>query len=52
VAGDDRIVPAESSRRLEQAFAPGVARLVTIRDAGHNSLSEKREYYLQLADFL
>ncbi|MGD9255881.1 MAG: hypothetical protein PVF23_08955 [Chromatiales bacterium] len=52
VAGDDRIVPAESSRRLAEAFAPGSARVVTIAGAGHNSLSEREEYYRQLSDFL
>jgi len=52
VAGDDRIVPAASSRRLADAFAPGNARVATIAGAGHNSLSEKEEYYRQLSDFL
>jgi hypothetical protein len=52
VAGDDRIVPAASSRRLVDAFAPGSARVATIAGAGHNSLSEKDEYYRQLSDFL
>ena len=52
VAGDDRIVPAASSRRLVEAFAPGSARVATIAGAGHNSLSEKDEYYRQLSDFL
>ena len=52
VADDDRIVPAASSRRLADAFAPGNARVATIAGAGHNSLSEKEEYYRQLSDFL
>ena len=52
VAGDDRIVPAASSRRLAEAFAPGNARVATIAGAGHNSLSDKEEYYRQLSDFL
>ena len=52
VAGDDRIVPAASSRRLAEAFAPGNARVATIAGAGHNSLSEREEYYRQLSDFL
>ena len=52
VAGDDRIVPAASSRRLVEAFALGSARVATIAGAGHNSLSEKDEYYRQLSDFL
>ena len=52
VAGDDSIVPAASSRRLAESFAPGIARVVTIPGAGHNSLSDKREYYRQLSEFL
>ena len=52
VAEDDRIVPAESSRRLAEAFAPGNVRVATIAGAGHNSLSAKGEYYRQLSGFL
>jgi pimeloyl-ACP methyl ester carboxylesterase len=52
VAGNDRIVPAASSRRLAEAFAPGGARVATIAGAGHNSLSEREAYYRQLSDFL
>jgi pimeloyl-ACP methyl ester carboxylesterase len=51
-AGDDSIVPEDSTRKLAGAFVQGNARVVTIPGAGHNSLSEKRDYYRQLTDFL
>lgn len=49
MAGHDRIIPNESSRRLAGAFPPGVVTVVEIADADHNSLSNSPEYVAALA---
>lgn len=49
IAGHDRIIPNENSRRLADAFPPGVVKLVHIADADHNNLSDFPEYVAALA---
>ena len=44
VAGDDQIIPAESSRRLATAFPPGIANVVVIPGASHNDVSARPGY--------
>jgi hypothetical protein len=44
VAQFDEVIPAESSRRLFERFAPAAARLVTIASTGHNTVSQSMEY--------
>lgn len=43
-AGDDEIIPAASTHRLLQHFAPGVASMRVIAGAGHNTISGTQEY--------
>jgi len=43
-AGEDEIIPAASTQRLLQHFAPGVASMRVIPDAGHNTISETQAY--------
>jgi pimeloyl-ACP methyl ester carboxylesterase len=40
----DEVVPPASTARLNAAFANGVASLVVIRGAGHNTISSTRQY--------
>lgn len=49
IAGHDRIIPNESSRRLADAFPPGVVKMVVIGGADHNNLSHSPEYLAALA---
>jgi pimeloyl-ACP methyl ester carboxylesterase len=43
-AEHDEVIPADSTRALQAAFAPGVASLVVIRGAGHNDISDTTQY--------
>jgi pimeloyl-ACP methyl ester carboxylesterase len=40
----DEVIPSASTARLNAAFAPGVASLVVIRGAGHNTISSTGQY--------
>lgn len=44
VAANDQVVPTWSSRKLADAFPAGVAKLVVIPDAGHNTVSDAAGY--------
>lgn len=43
-AGQDEIIPADSTARLLSHFAPGVAALQVIDGAGHNTISDDPAY--------
>ena len=47
-ASADELIPAASTEQLLGNFAPGIARLVVIQDAGHNTLSESPLYLAAL----
>ncbi|MNY76652.1 hypothetical protein D3C86_2163060 [compost metagenome] len=49
-AGHDEVIPRSSTLQLYTRFAPGVATLKVIPDAGHNSLSASPEYLKLLGD--
>lgn len=49
MAEGDRIIPNSSSEKLYSQFQPGIAKLVSIKGAGHNRISAKRSYYSALA---
>ncbi|MGW8461431.1 alpha/beta hydrolase [Pseudomonas sp. CLCA07] len=51
-AGHDDVIPRSSTQQLYTHFAPGVATLKVIPDAGHNSLSDNPEYLKLLGDGL
>jgi pimeloyl-ACP methyl ester carboxylesterase len=51
-AGHDEVIPRSSTQQLYTRFAPGVATLKVIPDAGHNSLSASPEYLKLLGDGL
>ena len=51
-AGHDEVIPRSSTQQLFTHFAPGVATLKVIPDAGHNSLSDSPEYLKLLGDGL
>ena len=51
-AGHDEVIPRSSTQQLYTHFAPGVATLKVIPDAGHNSLSDSPEYLKLLGDGL
>ncbi len=44
LAGRDQVIPNASSFRLANAFVPGMAKVVRIRGADHNNVSEFPEY--------
>ncbi|MGY0799862.1 alpha/beta hydrolase [Lysobacter sp. A286] len=48
IAGHDRIIPNESSRRLADTFPAGVVTVVKIAEANHNNLSDSPEYVAAL----
>jgi pimeloyl-ACP methyl ester carboxylesterase len=52
IAEHDRIIPRRHSARLAEAFAPGVAEQVVIREAGHNGLSGHQQYWDEFERFL
>jgi pimeloyl-ACP methyl ester carboxylesterase len=43
-AGRDEVIPAWSTRQLLSSFAPGVASMVVIDEAGHNTISAYPTY--------
>lgn len=43
-AEQDHVIPGPSTARLHAAFAKGVARLVVIKGAGHNTISDAAQY--------
>ena len=47
-AEHDEVIPRANTERLLAAFAPGVATLIVIPDAGHNDLSRQPAYGLAL----
>lgn len=49
-AAADELVPTADTRRLLQAFRPGVATLQMIDGADHNSLSDRPEFWEALVD--
>jgi pimeloyl-ACP methyl ester carboxylesterase len=51
-AGHDEVIPRSSTQQLFTQFAPGVATLKVIPDAGHNTLSDSPEYLKLLGDGL
>ena len=50
VAGEDRLIPAERSRKLAAAFPPGVAHVVVIAGATHNDIADFPGYIPALND--
>ena len=44
VAGDDEVIPRESSDALFLAFPPGIAEMVIIPGTGHNTISASPDY--------
>ncbi|MGE8067753.1 alpha/beta hydrolase [Pseudomonas sp. NPDC089569] len=51
-AGQDDVIPGDSTQRLLGHFPPGVASLQVIAGAGHNSISDSPQYLKSLADGL
>jgi hypothetical protein len=45
MAENDEVIPASSTKNLYANFKPGIAGLVLIKDAGHNSISSSENYY-------
>jgi pimeloyl-ACP methyl ester carboxylesterase len=43
-AEHDEVIPAASTERLHAAFASGVASRIVVRGAGHNTISDSRQY--------
>jgi pimeloyl-ACP methyl ester carboxylesterase len=43
-AGNDEVIPAESTTKLFQSFHSGIASIILIKGAGHNSISQYPEY--------
>lgn len=52
LAGNDQLIPRDSSERLATAFAPGVARLEVLAGAGHNDISLHPRYLALLVEAL
>lgn len=50
-ASHDRIVPMVSTRRLEKAFRQGGGKIIVIPGTDHNSISARRVYFEELAEF-
>jgi pimeloyl-ACP methyl ester carboxylesterase len=44
-AEHDEVIPRASTERLHAAFAPGVASRIVIRAVGHNTISERAQYF-------
>ncbi|MEO8670624.1 MAG: alpha/beta hydrolase [Tahibacter sp.] len=49
VAGNDEVIPAESSRLLFSRFRDGIASYSVINDVGHNSIASSSDYLKALA---
>lgn len=52
IAENDEVIPKKHSLRLSNEFPPEQITVKTIPDVGHNDISNKKEYYLWLKDFL
>lgn len=52
MAANDEIIPRASTEALYSNFRHGVARLVTIKDVDHNSISDSESYYPLLKSIL
>ncbi len=52
MAENDEIIPRASTESLFANFRNGVARLVTIKNADHNSISDSEDYYPLLKSIL
>lgn len=48
----DEMIPAASTARLKAAFAPNVARLVVVPNAGHNTIQDSPAYLRAMQDAL
>jgi pimeloyl-ACP methyl ester carboxylesterase len=48
----DNVIPGDSTARLNAAFAPGVAKLVVLPDAGHNTVSDSPLYLRAMQEAL
>ena len=44
VASHDQVIPNQSSYALARAFPPGIARVVTLQNTDHNSISASPDY--------
>ena len=51
LAEHDAVIPSKYSTRLINAFPPAQIRVEVIKGAGHNSLSQKAQYYSLLQQF-
>ncbi len=51
VAERDELIPRTSTERLYTRFAPGIATLMVIPDADHNSIAAKAEFVSALRDW-
>ena len=51
VAENDEVIPNKHSQRLINEFPPGQITAITIKNSGHNDISQKEEYYQHLKDF-
>ncbi|SMF23659.1 hypothetical protein SAMN02745866_01526 [Alteromonadaceae bacterium Bs31] len=52
VAEKDQIVPPVHSQKLLNGFAPGVAKIATIKGTSHNTISEHGDYFAELQNFI
>ena len=48
----DEVIPGASTERLKAAFVPGVARLLVVPNAGHNTIQDAPEYMKALREAL
>ncbi|MDF3130160.1 alpha/beta hydrolase [Kiritimatiellaeota bacterium B1221] len=51
MAENDRVIPRKNSLRFVQAFPEEQIRTLTMKGAGHNTISDDPGYYLQLKKF-
>jgi len=52
LAKHDSVIPLKYSSELINEFPPSQVTVKVIKDTGHNSISQKKEYYYILRDFL
>lgn len=48
IAEFDEVIPLQNSKNLLASFPPGIAKLIIVRNTGHNSISASSEYIAAL----
>ncbi len=52
MAGNDRVIPANSTEKLIEQFTAITPQVSTIQEATHNTIQDYTQYYLLLRDFM